>query len=119
MEGEEKFANTGDGNTYEGFRAPAHDMTMEFIMEEGIKRGHITFQPYFGNKYWEPSVAFAKDLFKKVCRKCNTELDFAQQAGDHIYYENMFQGDKKSVHLSNDEIAMWTRDWQIRKRKIR
>ena len=50
-------------------------------------------------------------IFKKVCRKHNTELDFAQEAGDYIYYENTFQGNKKSVHLSNDEIAMWMRDW--------
>ena len=50
-------------------------------------------------------------MFKKVYRKYNTELDFAQEVGDYIYYENTFQGNKKSVHLSNDEIAMWMRDW--------
>ena len=115
VEGEEKFANTGDGNMYEGFRAPAHDMTMEFIMEEGISRGHAAFQLFFGNKGWQPTAAFAKKEFKKVCRRCNTELSFVQQAGDQVCCENAFQRDRKSAHLSKEEIATWTQDWHMKK----
>ena len=118
-EGSEKFANAGVGNAPRGLQAPTTGRTMEFVMEEGIKMGHTAFQLCFGNKEWEPSVALAKDAFKKVHRKHNTELSFVQQVGDHVCCENTFQGDKKSVHLSNEEIAMWIRDWQIRKRKIR
>ena len=111
VEGSEEFVNAGVGNVPRGLQAPTMSFTMEYVMEEGIKMGHTSFQLFFGNKGWEPSVAFVKKEFKKVYQKYKSEISFVQQVGDYIYYDNTFQGNRKSVHLSKEEIASWIQDW--------